>query len=97
MNTIPLLGTEFNSFIPVLVLLLCALSLWRRLREARRREAASDREGEDEDVKVGREVVDMALRKQGLSASAETERKRYCYHDVSVESCVCEQTSQASS
>ena len=92
MNTIPLLGTEFNSFIPVLVILLCLLSLWSHLREMKRRrlDLASDVEKEDEDVKVGKEIIDMALRKQGLLANRETERrKRYYYRDISIKSCVC--------
>ncbi|KAK8824949.1 hypothetical protein WA538_005614 [Blastocystis sp. DL] len=100
MNTIPLLGTEFNSFIPVLVVLLSLLSLWIHLREMKREglELSSDVEKEDEDVKVGKEIVDMALRKQGLLASQESERrKRYYYHDISFKSCVCEQTVNGSS
>ena len=61
-------------------------------------ELSSDVEKEDEDVKVGKEIVDMALRKQGLLASQESERrKRYYYHDISVKSCVCEQTVNGSS
>ena len=100
MNTIPLLGTEFNSFIPVPVVLLSLLSLWIHLREIKREglELSSDVEKEDEDVKVGKEIVDMALRKQGLLASQESERrKRYYYHDISFKSCVCEQTVNGSS
>ena len=61
-------------------------------------ELSSDVEKEDEDVKVGKEIVDMALRKQGLLASQESERrKRYYYHDISFKLCVCEQTVNGSS
>ena len=84
----------------MLVILLSLLSLLSHLREAKQRrlDLSEDVEKEDEDVKVGKEVIDMALRKQGLLTSQETERrKRYYYRDISIKSCVCEQTIHGSS
>ena len=36
MTTIPFLGTEFNSLMPVFVVLLAGFALWRELRRGKR-------------------------------------------------------------
>lgn len=78
MKTIPLLGTHFNHFMPVLVIAMAALTLlWKGFRKAR---------GDPELIKEGKQVVDLSLRRMGLGESdLESEvlkRKTYVYREV---------------
>ncbi|KNB41947.1 hypothetical protein JH06_4535 [Blastocystis sp. subtype 4] len=75
MTTIPFLGTEFNSLMPILVVLLAGFALWRELRRGKR---IQSREGISENqlrVKHGQEMVDICLRKRGLISDTSEEKK----------------------
>ena len=61
MKTIPLLGTHFNNWMPVLVLGMAALTLcWKLFRKTRRNPDL---------IKEGQQVVDLSLRRMGMGES----------------------------
>ena len=61
MKTIPLLGTHFNNWMPVLVLGMAALTLcWKLFRKTRRNPDL---------IKEGKQVVDLSLRRMGMGES----------------------------
>ncbi|KAK8824104.1 hypothetical protein WA556_003429, partial [Blastocystis sp. ATCC 50177/Nand II] len=74
MNTIPFLGTQFNSYMPVLVILTSVVVVVRgaKVMQAKRKGDIEMLGPDSEKMKIreGKEIVEMSLRKRGIETGS---------------------------